>query len=112
MANQVYESSYIVNSFHAINAETRKPYSADAEGYITVKAGDKIIFDGIYSNEFVSVNTLTFFTKDAPLKVQLNDNTLYPFYIPANDRRGVQYLRVDSITILNDCTFYYEGMVV
>ena len=112
MANQVYESSYIVNSFCAINADTQEPYSADEAGYITAKAGDKIIFKGVYSEPYVSTNTLVFFTKDKSLKVQLNDNALYPLYVPANDKKGVQYLRVYSITILNDCTFYYEGMVI
>ena len=33
-----------------------------------------------------------------------------PLYVPANDKKGIQYMRIDSITVLNDCTFYYEGM--
>lgn len=59
---------------------------------------------------FTAVNSLVFFTADTPLKVQLGDNEKYPLYIGPNERRGVERLRVRQMTILEDCTFYYEGM--
>lgn len=112
--NRTYESSYIVNSFHAVNAKTKEVYTHDEAGYIAAKAGDTIIFENPYAlGQYTSVNTLVFFTKNTSQKVHVNPsekNQLYPLYIPANDKKGVQYMRMDSITVLNDCTFYYEGM--
>lgn len=62
--NRTYESSYIVNSFHAVNAKTKEVYLADSAGYITVNAGDEIIFENPYAKgEYVSVNTIVFFTQ-------------------------------------------------
>lgn len=62
--NRTYESSYIVNSFHAVNAETKEVYVPDSAGYITVKSGDTIIFENPYvEGAYVPLNTLVFFTK-------------------------------------------------
>ena len=112
--SRTYESSYIVNSFHAVNADSREVYTPDEAGYITAKAGDTILFENPYcKGEYTSVNTLVFFTKDTSQKVNVNPgetSQLYPLYIPANDKKGIQYMRMDSITVLNDSTFYYEGM--
>ena len=113
--SRTYENSYVVNSFHAINAKDGSVYIPDAQGYITAKAGDQIKFENPYERgNYVSVNTITFFTKDTALKVDVNPgqtDALYPLYIAANDKKGVQYMRIDCITILNDCTFYYEALV-
>ena len=32
------------------------------------------------------------------------------YWIGANERRGVEQIRVRRMTVLTDCTFYYEGM--
>lgn len=97
-----------------MNANTKEVYTPDEAGYITAKSGDVIIFENPYANgEFVSVNTIVFFTKDSALKINVNpgeNQNIYPLYVPANDKKGIQYMRVNSITMLNDCTFYYEGM--
>lgn len=83
----------------------------DERGYISVGAGETIMFeDPRRSGRFVAVNSLVFFTGGTPLKVQLGDNDKYPLYIGANERRGVERLRVRQMTVLTDCTFYYEGM--
>lgn len=66
--------------------------------------------DPWHPDRFVAVNSLVFFTGDTPLKVQLGDNDKYPLYVGANERRGVERLRVRQMTVLTDCTFYYEGM--
>ena len=47
--NRIYESAYIVNSFHAVNKSTGAVYAADAEGYIDAKAGDVIVFESPYT---------------------------------------------------------------
>ena len=43
MNTQIFENNYIVNSFHATkpNGEV---YPADSSGFITVNAGDEIVF--------------------------------------------------------------------
>lgn len=66
--------------------------------------------DPRHPDRFVAVNSLVFFTGDTLLKVQLGDNDKYPLYVGANERRGVERLRVRQITVLTDCSFYYEGM--
>lgn len=109
--NTVYEGQYIVNSFHAVNGDTGEVIQADETGYITVAAGTKIVFKDIYSDNNVSVNTLVFFAESDPVKVQLNDNTVYPFYVEANTKRGIKNMRIYSFTVLEPCTMYYEGIV-
>lgn len=83
----------------------------DERGYISVSAGETLMFeDPRHPDKFVAVNSLVFFTSSTPLKVQLGDNEKYPLYIGANERRGVERLRVRQMTVLTDCSFYYEGM--
>lgn len=83
----------------------------DEQGYISASAGDTLMFeDPRHSDRFVAVNSLVFFTAGVPLKVQLGDNEKYPLFIGANERRGVERIRVRRMTVLTDCTFYYEGM--
>ena len=63
----------------------------DEQGYISVSAGDTLMFeDPRHSDRFVAVNSLVFFTAGVPLKVQLGDNEKYPLFIGANERRGVE----------------------
>lgn len=88
-------------------------YDADEEGYITARAGDLIRFaDPKNPERFVPVNSLIFHTKTTPLKIELNGNGLYPFYVGANQYRGVERMRVTRIMPLTDCSFYYEGMTI
>lgn len=109
--NTMYEGQYIVNSFYAVNASTHEVIQADASGRISLAQGDTVIFKGIYGDDYVSVNTIVFFAGDDPIKVQLNDNTVYPFYVEAGSKRGVKNMRVYSFTALEACTLYYEGIV-
>ena len=110
----IYESQYIVNTFHAVNADTDEVYEADAEGYITAKAGDRIMFVNPYEEgKSADLNTLVFTTKGTELKAYINPSdtkNYYPLYVPANSQKGVQYMRVDMITMASDCTFYAEGL--
>ena len=108
--SNMYEGQYIVNSFHAVNADTGEVLTADETGYITVTAGTTIKFESPYGGN-ADVYTLVFFTKDDPLTVTLNDNEMYPFYVEANVKRGIKNLRVHSFTVQEDATFYYEGIV-
>jgi hypothetical protein len=107
----MYEGQYIVNSFHAVNQSTNEIIQADEKGNITLSQGDTVVFKSIYADENVSVNTIVFFAGDDPVKVQLNDNTVYPFYVEAGSKRGVKNMRVYSFTALEACTLYYEGIV-
>ncbi len=110
MNTQIFENNYIVNSFHATkpNGEV---YPADSSGFITVNAGDEIVFQDLYENKHINVNTISFTTKKTALKVEINDNTLYPFYVPADTTKGIQYMRIYKMKVLADCTFYFESLV-
>lgn len=107
----MYEGQYIVNSFYAVNAKNNQTISADEKGFINLAAGDTVKFKSIYSDEYVSVNTIVFFADEDPVKVQLNDNSTYPFYVDGGAKRGVKNMRVYSFTAQTACKLYYEGIV-
>ena len=109
--SNLYEGQYIVNSFYAVKADTGTVVEADETGMISLSEGDKIVFKSIYSDEYVPVNTLVIFAGSDPVKVQLNDNATYPFYVEAGSKRGVKNMMIHSFTALADCTLYYEGIV-
>lgn len=109
--SNMYEGQYIINSFHAVDADTGELITPDTRGYITVTAGQKIVFKDLYSDGYASVNTLVLFAGDDPQKIQINDNELYPFYVAAETQKGIGQMRIYSITALTDCKFYYEGIV-
>lgn len=109
--NTMYEGQYIINSFYAVNANNDQVVSADEKGFINLSAGDTIKFKSIYNDEYVPVNTIVFFADEDPVKVQLNDNSKYPFYIDSRTKRGVKNMRVYSFTAQIACKLYYEGIV-
>lgn len=110
--NTTYEGKYIVNSFHAVDADTGLTITPDTKGFIELTTGQKVVFQNLYGDGTVDVNTLIFFAgEDGPLKVQINDNNMYPFYVEAGGRRGITNMRVYSFTALADCELYYEGIV-
>lgn len=109
--NTMYEGQYIVNSFHAVNAQNNQIITADEKGFITLSAGDTVKFKSIYGESYVPVNTIVFFADEDSVKVQLNDNSMYPFYVDAGTKRGVKNMRVYSFTAQTPCRLYYEGIV-
>jgi len=94
-----YEGQYVVNSFYAINADTGEPITANDKGVIDVAAGTKIVFKNLFGDGFVDVNTLVFITNNDALKVQINDNNTFPFYVEANSRKGISQMRISSFTV-------------
>lgn len=112
MQTQVYESSYIVNSYHAVDFNTREVIEADERGYISPAPGTKIVFpnpNGV-KDQLADVNTLIVQTKDTPVKLMINDNAMYPLYVDANTIKGIEYIRVYSFTVLEGGPFYFEGL--
>ena len=105
-----------MNSFYAVRVDeagNRIRCEPDEAGFICSGAGDLLRFADPRSPErFVPVNSLVFQAGAMPLKVQLNDNSLYPLYLAAHQRRGVERIRVNSLRVLTDSVFYYEGMTV
>lgn len=92
--------------------DTRQVIEADERGYISPASGTKIVFPNPHdvNDRLVDLNTIVFFTRDTPLKVMINDNAMYPLYIEPNDRKGIQYIRVYSFTVLEGGPFYFEGL--
>lgn len=112
MGENIFEGQYIVNSFYAVNKETGEQITPTEDGYITLSEGDIIVFKDIYSDGYVSVNTLVIFADSTgPVKVQINDNEVYPFYLGAGEKRGIKSMRIYSFKALNNCKLYYEGIV-
>ena len=107
----MYEGQYIVNSFHAVDAQTGEVLTANEAGYITLSAGQTIVFRDPKDEENVDVNTIVFFSAGDALRIQLNDNEMYPFYVEAGGNRGIKNMRIYSFTALEACTLYYEGIV-
>lgn len=108
----IAENSYIVNSFHAIDGDTKEIIPAEDDGTIQLEANQKVIFEDAYNpGQYVHCNTLIFRASDGAFQVYLNDNTTYPFYVADGEQKGVQYMAVYSFTAVDDCTLYYEGLV-
>lgn len=110
IAANVYESSYIVNSFFAIDKDTKQVIACDGAGFISPAQGTTIVFYHPYQDIQVDVNTLTIEAGDEPVLIQLNDLERYPLYVGANERKQIVYMRIYSITALSGGSFYYEGL--
>ena len=112
MQTQVYESSYIVNSYHAVDFNTREVIEADERGYISPAPGTKIVFPNPndVKDRLADLNTIVLMTQDTPLKIMINDNAMYPLYVEPNSIKGIEYIRVYSITVISGGPFYFEGL--
>lgn len=106
---QIYENSFVVNSFHAVDGNTGNVITADAKGKISLSAGQKIVFVSPYSGKNVAVNTIVFDVA-ADMKIQINDNDMYPLFIAAGDKKGVQYMQVTSFTALTAGSLSFDAM--
>ena len=110
----IYETLDIINSYRAVNAETKSVIPADDAGFIAPEAGTTIIFPNpqntLDHNRYVDLNTLVIKAGDSAVKIQINDNEMYPFYVEPNTMRGIQYIRIYSIKSLSGGSFYYEGL--
>lgn len=105
----ILESNFIVNSFYAIDADTKQVIPAENDGSIVLTQGQSVIF---YAPDRDDPVRLDVFTVKALTEVRLivNDNTRYPWVIPEGAMRGIERLPVYKITALSDCMLYYEGM--
>ena len=107
------ESRFIVNSFHAVDATTGQVIECSEDGYISPNANTTIVFANPVedsNSKFVEITTLVFTAGDSPLKVVINDNEMYPFYLKANETRGFDYVPVYKFKVLEGGSFYYEGL--
>lgn len=111
--SQIYENQYILNSFHAVNADTEEVIDADEIGLISPDPDTEIVFanpnaDSKY--KYVEVNSLVFTTTDSALKVIINDNEMYPFYVAPNSTKGLNYVYISKFKVLEGSAFYYEAL--
>ena len=109
-AANVYESSYQVNSFYAIDNSTKQQIPCDDAGFINPAEDTEIIFYHPYQDTRIDVNTLTIAAGDDPVLLQINDNERYPLFVDANERKEIIYMRIYSIKVLRSGSFYYEGL--
>jgi len=112
--SQLYESLDIVNSWHAIDAETGAEIPCmNTKGFIKPNGGTTILFENPRDNsdrKYVSVSTLVFTNGETPTTIIINDNEKYPFYLDAREVRGIDYMRVHKMKVIRTGGFYYEGM--
>lgn len=108
----IYESLYLVNSFHCVDAETGEVIEADEHGNISPAVGTKVVFPNPFNpdDKAVAVSTLIFKTNASPVKIQINNNEMYPLYIPAESVKGFDYLKISHFTVLEGSQFYVEGL--
>ena len=111
--SSLYESNAIVNSWHAIDAETKEVIPCDSRGFITPAPVTTIIFENPYddsSSKYVQLTTLVFTNGSTPTLLVINENEKYPFYLDAGETRGLDYMYVYQIKVVEGGKFYYEGM--
>lgn len=109
----IYESNAIINSFHAVDADTKEVIPCDSKGCITPSPGTTIIFENPNeesSSKYVQISTLIFTNGKTPTKLIINDNEKYPFYLSPGEVRGLDYMYVYKFKVVEGGTFYYEGL--
>ena len=109
--NSIYENQYLINSFHATkNDSTHTVIAEDGGGYIEPAVGTEICFLGPISQRPVPVNTILVTAGEEDIKLALNGNEMYPFYVPAGKTKGVNYMYVHTMKLLSGGSFSYEAM--
>lgn len=107
------QHSYYLNSTHAVKvtADGRETVlAADEHGNITVEAGDVLVFKSPNGKKNINVDEIVFRTGEAPLRLMINDNAMYPYIVPADSQQGISGMPVYRLTVLNGCTFAYEAL--
>ena len=109
----IYESSAIVNSWNAVDEETKLVIPCDQKGFITPAKDTTIIFENPNDEstyKYVDVSTLVFTNGKSPTKLVINDNDKYPFYLDPYEVRGFDYIRIWKFKVIETGGFYYEGL--
>ena len=108
--------SHIVSSFNAIKVDRvtgkKAPCAASESGIITAEAGDIIRFPQLQGDDFSVLNALMLHAVTGDLKVALNENTEHPAFVPAGASLGISSMAIYSLTILEPCSFRYEGLAM
>ena len=111
--SSLYENQCIVNSFHAVDANTGNVLTADEEGFVQLSTGQELVFvHPDDDNKHIAVNTLVFTAGDDDMLIALNGNETYPFRIPSGATKGVGYMYVSKIKALNGGDLSYEALAV
>ncbi len=104
------DAQYLVNSFHAIDESTKRVIASDKSGFISPAKNTTIIFKNPNNDNFVEVTDIVVETAENPVKLQINDNELYPMYVEANSMKGLTSVYVYKITVLDGGPFRYEAL--
>ena len=106
--------SYFVSSSYAVKVDpvTKQEtvYPLDEQGMISAKAGDVLRFKHYITDAYIPVNELMIHAGAQDVKLTLNDNTRYAWTVQAGESMGISGMMVYTMTILNACTFRYEGL--
>lgn len=111
MASAV-EYQSIINSFHAVDYDTGQIIQADDQGFIEPAIGQVIGFENPANDKDNRVEVTSFIvtTKDKAVKLSINDNEKYPFYVGKNTTKGLDAIYVSKIKVLETGPFYYDAL--
>ena len=103
-----------VSSSHAVkvNAETKQEtvLTADADGMISLSAGDELRFKHEQAGVFIALNELLVHAGAQNVRLRINGGNQYTWVIPAGESMGISGMPIYTLTALNACTFRYEGL--
>ena len=83
---------------------------ADDAGNISVAAGTVLVFKNYSGQGNLAVQEIVFRAGADPLRIQINDNAMYPYIVPAGAQQGISGLAINTIKVLNSCTFAYDAL--
>ncbi len=111
MASSV-EYQSIINSFHAVDYNTGQIIVADEQGYIEPAVGTVVAFESPAPDKDNRVEVTSFIvtTKDKAVKLSINDNEKYPFYVDANTVKGLEAIYVSKFKVLETGPFKYDAL--
>ena len=107
------DAQYLVNSFNAIDEATGKVIAADERGFISPPQGTVVVFQNPNPDKkdsYVEVTDIVVEAAENSVKLQINDNELYPMYVDANNMKGLTSVYVYKIVVIDGGPFRYEAL--
>jgi len=102
-------SSYFAVKVNPVSKQ-ETALTADADGMISPKAGDVLRFKHEKTNAYVPLGELLVHAGAQNVRLQINDSKKHIWRISAGETMGISGMAIYSITVLDACTFSYEGL--